>query len=166
MCCDWTGNRSSHNTFFTGNRSSHSTETVLVRVTNDLLMLSDAGSPSLLILLDLSAAFDTVEHDLLLNRLHFNTDLSWFHLCLKNQTKHISLGLSTSKPTNSLLWCSSGVSLWPQPLHPLLYLVPHGQVINRHGFLFDCYADDTQLYVNATAATPCSLSSSSQLLRR
>ncbi len=49
------------------------------------------------------------------------------------------------------------------PILFILYLIPLGQVISHHGLSFHCYADDTQLYVNAKAATPPSLSSPSQL---
>ncbi len=64
-------------------RKSHSTETALLRVQNDILMETDKGNVVLLVLLDLSAAFDIIDHEILLNRLYTRcgirgTTLKWF----------------------------------------------------------------------------------------
>jgi len=64
-------------------RNGHSTETTLLRVLNDLLSMIDGGDAALLVLLDLSVAFDTIDHDLLLDRLQNKLGLdsvvlSWF----------------------------------------------------------------------------------------
>jgi len=62
--------------FQSGCHSAHGTKTDMLRVTNYLLMAGDSGSASLLILLDLTAAFDTVDHTILWDRLHNTVGLS------------------------------------------------------------------------------------------
>ena len=74
--------------------SHHSTETALLKITNDFLLALDSGNISLLTLLDLSAAFDTTDHFILLNRLQHmygisGTALSWFSSYLTNRTQSV-----------------------------------------------------------------------------
>ncbi|XP_049450826.1 uncharacterized protein LOC125900093 [Epinephelus fuscoguttatus] len=75
--------------FQSGFRSKHSTETALLKITNDLLLSSDSGHLNILILLDLTAAFETINHSILLSRLKSSahitgTALTWIRSYLTN----------------------------------------------------------------------------------
>ena len=82
-------------------RANHSTETALLSLFDDLLTTADAGDASALLLLDLSAAFDTVDHGILLNRLsrYFglsDSALAWFRSYLSGRTQSVQIENFTS----------------------------------------------------------------------
>lgn len=122
----------------------HSTETALFRVTNDLLMQADAVDFSVLVLLDLSTAFDTVEHSVLIESLRQRAGasrimLTWFSYYLSNRTFSHVLSVengSCGSPQGSVLG----------PFHcicsPLVHLIRTFKDVPYH-----FYADDIQLYI-------------------
>src|SRR5664279_4460440 len=78
-------------------RAYHSTETAVLKVLSDILLAVDGGDLAVLTLLDLSAAFDTVNHDTLLRRLRISYGLhsschSWFASYLENRTQFVRCG--------------------------------------------------------------------------
>ena len=131
-------------------REYHSTETALVKVQSDIINAVDNNNVALLILLDLSAAFDTIDHTILLRRLQnsFGVEgqaLEWFHSYLVGRTQRVSIEGATSD--NQVL--TYGV---PQGsvLGPILftcYTTPLGDIIQNQGLIRHFYADDSQLYV-------------------
>ena len=77
-------------------KNGHSTETALVRVKNDIMMSIDQGKPIILVLLDPSAAFDTVDHNVLFSRLKDMFGLSgrvleWFRSYLEQRSQRVSV---------------------------------------------------------------------------
>ena len=91
--------------FQSGFRQKHSTETALLRVSNDILMHADSGECSVLLLLDLSAAFDTIDHSILIDRLEKwvgvrGSALEWFASYLANRSVAVSINdhVSSSSP--------------------------------------------------------------------
>ena len=77
-------------------RQFHSTETALLKVTNDILLKMNSREVTVLVILDLSAAFDTVNHNILIDRLDKDIGiqgiaLGWFKSYLSNRSQQVSI---------------------------------------------------------------------------
>ena len=134
-------------------RIFHSTETTLLKIHNDLILAMGHGEVTSLILLDLSAAFDTVDHSILVTRLQnwFGLDglsLYWFssYLALRSQAVSINDSISAF----STLSCGVPQGSVLGPLLFTLYTTPLGSVISKNSLKYHLYADDTQLYISFT----------------
>ena len=131
-------------------RKHHSTETTLLRVTNDILRTIDRRQDVVLVLLDLSVAFDTIDHTILVERLESYFGLSrqtlcWFRSYLENHRQSIVIGDQVSTPSALRYGVPQGSILGP--LLFTLYIAPLQDVIARHNLNSFFYADDTQLYI-------------------
>uniref|UniRef100_A0A3B3I2H5 Reverse transcriptase domain-containing protein n=1 Tax=Oryzias latipes TaxID=8090 RepID=A0A3B3I2H5_ORYLA len=133
-----------------GFRTNHSTETALLKILNDLRHNYDSQKLSVLVLLDLSAAFDTVDHQILIDRLRSRvglsgTALNWFHSYLTD--RHFFVSMDTRSSGVHEIGCGVPQGSILGPILFNLYMLPLGDVIRRHGVDFHSYADDTQLYI-------------------
>jgi len=115
-----------------GFRPGHSTETAVLRVLSDILQAVDCGDSAALILLDLSAAFDTVDHSILLQRLQTTFSIHrWFHSYLSGWYQYVR-----RVPQGSVLG----------PILFVLYTAYFVQLIETFSLSPHLHADDTQVY--------------------
>ena len=116
-------------------------------------------------LLDLSAAFDTIDHSKLLETLEKSfgisgSALNWVTSYLTGRTQTVQIGESLSQPQNLKYGVPQGSVLGP--ILFTIYTTPLGKLIRSHGLSFHLYADDTQLYISIKPSDGTSIADAKQ----
>jgi hypothetical protein len=129
----------------------HSTETLLTKIHNDIMVNGNNGDLTLLVLLDLSAAFDTIDHDILIRRLEHkygikHTALNWFKSYISDRTQSISINNTDSVEKCLKYGVPQGSKLGPILFNS--YIAPVSEVSQRHNVIDEKYADDQQLILS------------------
>ena len=130
-------------------RSGHSTETALLRIKNDIDAVLDRKSMVILVMLDLSSAFDTIEHEVLLTRLEHTfgiTDkaLAWLRSYLSE--RHQNVVVDSTMSADYVLQCGVPQGSVLGPVLYCMYTRPVCDTVARHSMQYHCYADDIQIY--------------------
>jgi Reverse transcriptase (RNA-dependent DNA polymerase) len=120
-----------------------------LKVLSDLLEAVDHGDVGVLLLLDLSAAFDTVDHETLLRRLELTfgvsgTALSWLASYLSGREYFVRLGADSSQALQMTTGVPQGSVLGPSFF--IMYTVDLIELIRSLNLQPHLYADDSQLY--------------------
>ena len=137
-----------HSEFQHGYKKCHSTETILLKVVNDLLLSCDKQFPTIVMLLDLSAAFDTVDQVKLLSILRdeIGVDgvaLRWFESFLRGRTQKVKVYSSYSNVSDLDYGVAQGSVLGP-PLFNI-YIRSLKKHVHPSRFSIFGFADDHQL---------------------
>ena len=137
-------------------RKFHSTESALLKIKTDIIKAMDNQEITCLVLLDLLAAFNTVDHTILLNRLETtfgirDTALKWIASFLTGRTQKIAIGDlgtdlgATSDPVTLTFSVPQGVFL---AQFCFLCILHHlAKFFKRYHISFHMYAGDTKLYL-------------------
>ena len=133
-------------------RSNHSTETALCRVYNDILQNLQNSELCLLIMLDLSAAFDTIDLELLLDDLKKagvkDEALELLRSYVTSRLQKVSMNNTISSAQEIKYGVPQGSVLGPILFS--LYASKLAEIMEAHGVKYHLYADDTQIYMPIT----------------
>lgn len=134
---------------------SHSTESALLSVHDHIIKAMSLQKVTCLTLLDLSAAFDTIDHSILLERLSSwfgitSTALGWLKSYLQNRSFYVTIDNINSSPYQLLYGVPQGSVLGP--LLFILYTTPLSTLISQSSVQHQLFADDTQLFLSFSAS--------------
>ena len=132
-----------------GYKKNHSTETLLIRIVNDLLIASTESKATVVMLLDLSAAFDTVDHNVLLSILEKELGISgkalkWFRSFLFGRCQKVHISGEESHDIIILFGVPQGSVLGPVLFN--IYIRSLYSKTQAQKFAIQGYADDHQIY--------------------
>ena len=144
----------STNKFATNNsgyQHFHSTETLITKISSDILSNMDKQEVTILVLLDLSAAFDTVNHNKMMEILEKYFGLSggalgWMQSYFTDRTQKIKLKDSLSKEFNLNHGVPQGSCIGPIAF--LIYISALYNLVQEHTPTVLGYADDHQIYLS------------------
>lgn len=139
-------------------RAAHSTETALLKITSDIRSAMDTKAGTCLLSLDISAAFDALDHQVLLQRALDSFGLShyalaWLKSYLTNRSAYTSVDGVRSTSCHLPTGVPQGSTLGP--LLFAMYVAPLGSLVESMGVTFHQYADDTQLYIALNSVDEC-----------
>ena len=145
-------------TFQSAYKLHHSTESALIHIQSDISDALNKNCGIMLTMIDLSAAFDTVDHTIFIKLLHDRfavrgTALDWFRSYLSERQFCMKFGSVRSEP--HALDCGIPQGCVIGPIIFNMYIIPLERIIHRHNLCYHKYADDMEIYGEYDPSSNC-----------